>query len=63
MAIRFTFTVTVELQHEQGKFAPRDEIAEQLLESLNDADPMTLYGLGADSDSTYNTVSWETEEA
>lgn len=62
MAHTFTFTVTVELEREQGKFATRDEMAEAIIEWLQNADEGSIYGIGADGDSTYNTTQWEVEQ-
>jgi len=62
MAHTFTFTATVELEREQGKFATRDEMAEAI-EWLEGADEGSVYGIGADGDSTYNTTLWEVEQA
>lgn len=58
----FTFLVTVEAERESGKFASRDEIAEALITALEEADPGEIDGIGADSESTYNTVTWEVQE-
>jgi hypothetical protein len=59
-------TVTVEVQHVSGKFVRREEIAEQLRDSLEcdvpdlaqDAD---LSGLGEDGESEYQVESVEVE--
>lgn len=50
------FTIEVEVEREQGKFASRDEIAEALAEAVEQAD---LSSLGADGTSEYviNDVS------
>ena len=45
MAHRFTFVVTVEVERESGKFAPRDEIAEQISEWLEAADEGQVCGI------------------
>lgn len=63
MAHTFTFTVTVELERETGKFATRDEMAEAIIEWLEAADEGTIDGIGADGESTYNTTSWQVEES
>ena len=62
MAHRFTFTVTVELEREAGKFASRDEISAALIEWLESADEGVVDGIGADGESSYTTISWEVEE-
>lgn len=62
MAQHFTFTLTVEVNRTSGKFAPRDEIADAIIDEINSADPSSLYNLGADGDSEYEIESWEAEE-
>lgn len=57
------FTVTVELERESGKFASRDEMAEQIRDELEGVDPGELSGLGADGESVYRVESWEVEDA
>lgn len=57
--MKFTFTVEVEVERVQGKFASRDEIAEQLREAVKGADPGSVDGVGADGDSEYEVTSWE----
>ncbi len=64
MAHRFTFTVHVELERDEGKFASRAEMADAIREWLEGADEGAVYGIGADGgESTYNTTSWEVDEA
>lgn len=57
--MRLTFTVEVHVERESGKFAPKEEIADALMEALESADPGSVDGVGADSDSSYSVVSWE----
>lgn len=57
--MRFTFTVDVEVERDSGKFASRDEIAEQIQEAIEGADPGTIDSVGADADSSYSVTSWE----
>lgn len=54
----FTFTVTIEVERESGKFMSRDEVAEQLLEGLEGADIGEVSG-GSDGDSVMTVTSWE----
>ena len=61
--MRLTFTVEVEVERVQGKFASRDEISEQLLEAVEGADPGSVDGVGADGDSEYEVTSWEVSGA
>jgi hypothetical protein len=63
MAHRLTFTVSVELERTEGKFASRDEMAEQIIDALESADPGSVDGIGADGMSSYETVAWEVEES
>jgi hypothetical protein len=54
MAHVFTFTVEVTLERESGKFVSRDEMADQLEQAIQDADPGTV-----DVDeTTYNVIDW-----
>lgn len=59
MAHSFKFMVTVELERSEGKFASRDEMAEQLESALIEADPGSLDGMGAEGTSCYDVVNWE----
>jgi hypothetical protein len=63
MAHTFKFTVTVELERESGKFASRDEMAEAIRDEIEGADPGSVYGIGADGESSYTVNSWEVEDA
>ena len=62
MAHRFAFTVRVELERSQGKFATRDEMADNLRDAIEGADPGGVYGIGDYGDSDYDVVSWEVED-
>ena len=57
--MRFTFTVEVEVEREEGKFASRDEIAEQIEEALVSADPQSYDG---ENGGSYATVDWTVTE-
>lgn len=57
--MRFTFTVTAEVEREQGKFASRDEIQAEVQEWLESANQDEVSGIGADGDSIYNVIEWE----
>jgi hypothetical protein len=59
MAHTFTFTVTVELERTEGKFAPRDEMEEALTGMLESANEGEVSGIGSDGDSTYEITNWE----
>jgi hypothetical protein len=63
MSHHFKFTVTVELDRESGKFASRDEMAEQITDALESADPGYVSGIGAYGDSEYSVTDWTVEEA
>lgn len=62
MSHRFTFKVTVETNRESGKFATRDEQADNIRDAIEGADPGYLSGLGDDGDSEYTVDSWEVED-
>jgi hypothetical protein len=61
--VNFTYTVSVSVERDEGKFASRDEVAEQLQEALESADPGSVDGVGADGSSTYSVVNWDVVEA
>jgi hypothetical protein len=58
----FTFTVTVEVERESGKFMSRDEVQEQLQEALEGADPGEVNG-GPDGDTVMTVIEWNVAEA
>ena len=57
--MRFEFTVSVEVERTEGKFASRDELAEAIQEALDGADPGELEG---EAGGQYQTVAWEVQE-
>jgi len=57
--MRFTFQVEVEVEREEGKFATRDELGDQLREAIEGADPGTVDG---DNGGTYNVIQFDVEE-
>jgi hypothetical protein len=59
MATRFTFEVEVEANRTEGKFATRDELAEQIQQAIEDANPNSLTG---DNGGEYSVDSWEVSE-
>jgi hypothetical protein len=62
MSSRFKFVVEVDLDRVEGKFASRDEMAEQLQEALDSANPGSVDGIGADGMSSYEVSGWEVNE-
>ena len=62
MTMEFTFTVTVSVTRESGKFASRDEIADQIIEAIEEANPEEISGIGSDGESTYTVDEWMAEE-
>lgn len=54
--MNFSFTVNVNVDRTEGKFASRDEIEEQILEALNDADPQSYEG---ENGGQYETTDWD----
>lgn len=61
--MHFTYTVNVEVQRaykaEEGKFASRDDLGEQLLEAIESANPDGLYG---ENGEIYSVEKWEVTE-
>jgi hypothetical protein len=53
--MRFNFIVEVEVERIEGKFASRDELSDQIIGALEDADPGDLEG---DNGGQYNIISW-----
>lgn len=53
------FLVKVELDKTEGKFASRDELADQVRDELDSANPDELEG---EAGGTYSVTSWEVEE-
>lgn len=54
--------MNVSLERTEGKFAGRDEMAEQLLEAPQSADPGMVEGIGADGTSSYQVSDWPVDE-
>jgi len=54
--MRFIFTVEVELERTEGKFATRDELEMQIQEELEGLNPSSYEG---DEGGTYEVVNWE----
>jgi len=61
--MEFILQVRVEVERVSGKFASRDEIEEKLISVLEQADPGSIGGVGADGDSEYEVSIWEVEQA
>lgn len=57
--MRFIFEVSVEVERSEGKFAARDEIAAQIQEALESADPGSYEG---DNGGQYETSDWSVDE-
>lgn len=64
MAHRFSFTVDVEIERVQGKFATRDEIEQAIRTALEEVESnIDVSGIGPDGDSEYEVVSCDVNEA
>ena len=57
--MRFTYVIEVEVERDEGKFASRDELSEQIVSELESADPGSLYG---DEGGEYSVSSFDVEE-
>ena len=56
--MNFSFIVNASVERSEGKFATKDELEEQLVSALEDADPGSVEG---DSGGQYEVISWEVE--
>lgn len=57
--MRHEFTVSVSTERLSGKFASKDDVAEQLQAWLEGANEGTVSGVGADGDSEYEVTEWD----
>ena len=57
--MRFDIVVGAELERSEGKFVSRDELRDQLIEALEEANPGDLMG---ENDGQYMVETWEVEE-
>jgi hypothetical protein len=57
--VRFTFTVEVEVERIEGKFASRDDIGQQILDELEGCNPGQFT---SENDGEYEVVDWSVEE-
>lgn len=59
--MNLSFTVSVTVERETGKFASREELGNAISEALEEADPSSI---DTDNDATYTTTEWiVTQEA
>ena len=58
--VTFNFKVSVTVNRTEGKFATKEEIGDQIREALEGADPGSYEG---ENGGTYETDSWDVEEA
>lgn len=56
----FQFIVSASVERDEGKFASRDELAEQITDAILSADPGSLEG---EAGGTYSVISWTVEDA
>lgn len=56
----FTYTVTVEVERSEGKFASREDLGDQIRESIEGADPGSLEG---ENGGQYDVTSFEVSES
>jgi hypothetical protein len=57
--MRFTITVEVNVERDEGKFASRDDILSQLIEAIEMADPAQLE---TENGGMYSIDEWSVEE-
>ena len=58
MAHRFKFVVEVELERSEGRFVSRDDMAQELLDAIESADP----GSVDVDESSYEVTDWSVNE-
>jgi hypothetical protein len=58
MAHRFKFVVEVELERSEGRFVSRDDMAQELLDAIESADP----GSVDVDESSYEVTDWSVSE-
>lgn len=58
--MNITIIITAEIEHREGKFASKEELAEALVYELDGMDPGEVYG---DDDGRYETTDWQVEAA
>ena len=56
--MRVKFTVEAEVERISGKFASKDEIEGEIQQALDEANPGSVSGVGADGDSEYEVNDW-----
>lgn len=56
--MRFVFVVEVEVERDSGPFASKDELADQLVEAIEGADPGSLDG---DAGGSYSVSDFRVE--
>lgn len=59
MSSNFKFVVEVSLNRTQGKFAPRDDLGEEIRQAIDDANPGSI---NAGDDGEYDVESWDVSE-
>jgi hypothetical protein len=55
----FTFTIEVEVERTEGKFASREDLAGQIVEELESANLNSLTG---ENDGEYEVIAWDVSE-
>lgn len=61
--MRARITVDVEIERIQGKFASKEDLVAEILDSIESANPQSISGVGADGTSEYEITDWVVEEA
>jgi hypothetical protein len=58
--MKFTYKIEVEAGRIEGKFASREELGEQIVDALDNANPSDLEG---EAGGVYEIVAWDVSEA
>lgn len=61
MSHTLTFKVTVQLDRTEGKFASREELADELVAQIEASEPYGVSGVGADGMSEYEVSDYQVE--
>jgi hypothetical protein len=56
----FKFTVEVEVERTEGKFAGKDELADQLRDAIEESNPQEVEG---ENGGRYDVTMWEVSDA
>lgn len=59
--MKIEFTVAIEIERVQGKMVTKDELAEEIEQALDSANPGDISGIGPDGNSSYEITDFVIE--